>query len=66
MIARAWYVRCDNCGNPGEVATDSAKQAKEYALAQGFIVRNRQWICPWGCAQDVASVVATPRKEHDA
>lgn len=38
VIARAWYVRCDGpCGgNPAEISTESAKQARRYALQDGY------------------------------
>jgi hypothetical protein len=62
MIARAWYVMCDQCGSPAEIATDGAQQAKEYARAQGFKMLRRDgsehWLCPWGCRQAEESAAA--------
>ena len=42
-IARAWYIRCDNCGNPAEVSTESGASARDYAQSfDGFIRRGRR------------------------
>ena len=38
MIRSACYVACDVCtGDPAEVATNGAKEARLYALQAGFI-----------------------------
>lgn len=36
-VSRAWYIRCDDCGDPAEISTDSAQEALIYANNQGFI-----------------------------
>ena len=36
MISRAWYVRCDLCGNPADISTESAKHARRIARGEGF------------------------------
>jgi hypothetical protein len=65
VIARAWYVRCDECGNPSEISTDSAKDAKAYARAQGYLVKRidgrERWLCPWGCRQDAEAELPPDR-----
>lgn len=39
MIAKAWYVTCDLCGNPTEVNTESAAAARRDAKSNGFVRR---------------------------
>lgn len=46
MISRAWYIKCDSCGAPAEIAVFSSKEAREFAEQQGFIYADKKDICP--------------------
>jgi hypothetical protein len=52
-ISNAWYVRCDGCGDPTEISTTSAKEARTLARAYGGYRRKKvegrmMDLCP-GC-----------------
>ena len=38
-LARAWYVRCDRCGNPAEISTEDGRNARMLARLDGFVRR---------------------------
>lgn len=40
-ISKAWYVTCENCGNPATVSTESPANARVIARSDDGFVRRR-------------------------
>jgi hypothetical protein len=45
MIAKACYVRCDECGVPAEVVVEGAKEARKVAAREGFVRVGKRDLC---------------------
>lgn len=46
MISKAWYVQCDICGDPAEIACFSAGEARLFAQNQGYRRIKDKDFCP--------------------